>query len=241
MRTVTTPYADPHIQHLAEWTAKMLDASEATADKIGCSPAAIVAQAALETGWGAAAIGNNVFGIKADVGWKGARQLAHTWEHLDGVDIPMDCWFRDYPTLADGVADHMNFLMNNSRYANVFDKNNSMSDEEYLTRMARDGYATAPDYAASLIGVLQTVRSIETHLSENGVTPSPPAPRLMLIGSNGGDVAELQTKLHAAGFYAGSIDGDFGPMTKAAVIRFQTARNLVADGIVGQDTRSALT
>src|SRR6185369_15310937 len=138
-RTVSTPYSDPHMQHLAEWTAKMLDASESTAAKIGCSPAAIVAQAALETGWGASAIGNNVFGIKADSSWHGARQLRQTWEHLGGADVPMQDWFRDYPTLADGIEDHFNFLVQNTRYANVFDRNNSMSDEDYLTRLAQDG------------------------------------------------------------------------------------------------------
>ena len=62
MYAVAKPYADPGMQRKLEWVACMLDASEASAAKIGCSPEAIVAQAAQETGWGRSAIGNNVFG-----------------------------------------------------------------------------------------------------------------------------------------------------------------------------------
>jgi hypothetical protein len=228
------------MQHLAEWTARMLDASEATAAKIGCSPAAIVAQAALETGWGASAIGNNVFGIKADVGWQGARRLAQTWEHISGADVPMECWFRDYPTLADGIEDHFEFLCRNARYANVFDKGNYLSDEDYLTRLAQDGYATAPNYAGQLIAVLATVRAIEGHLVVDGFPPQPLPPRILLVGCSGPDVAKLQSILMLLAGYRGKIDGDFGPMTYAAVCTFQRDHNLEADGIVGPKTRAMM-
>lgn len=59
-------------------------------------------------------------------------------------------------------------------------------------------------------------------------------------GSKGPAVIELQNKLAAAGFSPGTIDGDFGARTKAAVIAFQRARGLVADGIVGSLTWAAL-
>ena len=87
MYVVTKPYADPGMQRKLEWVARMLDASEASAAKIGCSPEAIVAQAAQETGWGRSAIGNNVFGIKASSGWKGAVVMRPTWEVENGVVV----------------------------------------------------------------------------------------------------------------------------------------------------------
>lgn len=239
---VIRPYADPHMQKLAEWTASMLDASYNTARLIGCTPAAIVAQAALESGWGAAAIGNNLFGIKADKAWHGARQLRRTWEHLNGADVPMDDWFRDYPSLAEGIEDHFEFLKKNTRYADVFDPNNQFSDSEYFRRLQVDGYATAPNYADQLDAMLSTVQSIMKNLGDDNDPNVGPllVPRPLLVGTRGGDVASLQGNLQQRGFYKGAVDGDFGPLTRDAVVAYQTKRGLTADGIVGPETAASL-
>lgn len=237
MYTVTKPYADPGMQRKLEWVARMLDASKATAAKIGCSPEAVVAQAAQETGWGRAAIGNNVFGIKASPGWHGAVVLQPTWEVINGETVYITAPFRDYPTLADGIEDHFQFLKNNSLYKNVFDTDNTMSDQEYFRRLAADGYATDPNYAQRLSDVLDAVYMFKSHLSEDGVPLPPPAPRLMMIGcSPGPDVKALQ---QALGIPA---DGDFGPQTRNAVVAWQRAHPECgdADGIVGVLTRSSL-
>ena len=164
MRVVAVPYPSDFMQELAEWTAKMLDASEATAKEIGVSPAAIVAQAALETGWGKSAIGNNVFGVKADPSWKGGRQCVTTreWDPVERTYVTERDYFRDYASLADGIVDHFNFLRDNSRYSNVF---NTGSDRAYFTALAADGYATDPRYADKLMDVLTSVENIERHLT----------------------------------------------------------------------------
>ncbi|MFA5075640.1 MAG: peptidoglycan-binding protein, partial [Candidatus Babeliales bacterium] len=47
---------------------------------------------------------------------------------------------------------------------------------------------------------------------------------------------EIQTALKNAGFYAGEIDGKFGPKTKKAIEEFQAANNLAVDGIAGPPT-----
>ncbi len=59
-------------------------------------------------------------------------------------------------------------------------------------------------------------------------------------GASGREVRLLQTKLAEAGFGAGRIDGDFGPRTRQAVMRFQRAHRLTVDGIVGADTWQTL-
>jgi peptidoglycan hydrolase-like protein with peptidoglycan-binding domain len=59
-------------------------------------------------------------------------------------------------------------------------------------------------------------------------------------GAKGSQVTELQKLLEAAGVSPGRIDGDFGPMTQAAVRRFQQAKGLVVDGVVGPKTWAAL-
>jgi putative chitinase len=59
-------------------------------------------------------------------------------------------------------------------------------------------------------------------------------------GSSGPDVQDLQQKLKNLGFDPNGVDGNFGPGTEAAVIAFQQANGLDADGKVGPNTRAAL-
>ena len=75
------------------------------------------------------------------------------------------------------------------------------------------------------------------------VTPDPSAPTpepILRTGSRGQEVKDLQGRLQALGYYAGEIDGQFGAMTKEAVISFQKANGLDADGMVGSETKSLL-
>lgn len=64
--------------------------------------------------------------------------------------------------------------------------------------------------------------------------------RVLKEGMSGQDVLELQEALLLAGFPAGNIDGAFGPGTEAAVLGFQRSQGLLADGIVGRRTLTAL-
>ncbi len=75
------------------------------------------------------------------------------------------------------------------------------------------------------------------------VTPDPSAPTpepVLRTGSAGQTVKDLQSRLLTLGYYAGEVDGRFGAGTKEAVILFQTANGLQADGIVGSETREVL-
>jgi len=60
------------------------------------------------------------------------------------------------------------------------------------------------------------------------------------MGSKGTDVKNLQRKLKELGFNPGAIDGDFGPGAQAAVLAFQKSKGLLADGVAGPSTLSAL-
>jgi predicted chitinase len=59
-------------------------------------------------------------------------------------------------------------------------------------------------------------------------------------GSTGPDVRTLQAQLAKHGYYRNAIDGDFGPMTEAAVRVFQSVHRLAIDGVAGPITRAAL-
>ena len=72
-------------------------------------------------------------------------------------------------------------------------------------------------------------------------TPFPVAGRPVLkFGSTGTDVVALQQRLTALGYNAGAANGNFGADTQTAVMNFQKAKNLTADGVVGPTTWAAL-
>ncbi len=245
--TLARPFGDPAMNKLASWVGEMMSAAETTAKKIGCSPEAIVAQAALESAWGKAAIGKNLFGIKANGAWKGPVLMRRTAEqHGDGSVYFVDAPFRDYPTFADSIADHFDFLSRNHIYADagVFDPDNTKTDREYFEALKRAGYATDVDYVAKLMAMLDSVKiflaRMVTSATADAVAQAKPEPRLLLTGCRGDDVATLQTALLAAGYDPGANDGDYGPRTKAAVVAFQTSKQLEPDGICGAATRAAL-
>jgi peptidoglycan hydrolase-like protein with peptidoglycan-binding domain len=73
------------------------------------------------------------------------------------------------------------------------------------------------------------------------LTPATPAPSSVLrLDDRGEQVSELQRRLTTLGYFTGPISGTFGPLTQDAVIAFQRASNLTADGIVGAGTSDAL-
>lgn len=167
MRTVTTPFSNPEFQTDAIWCAKMLDSAEPSAKLIGCSPEAIVAQAAQETGWGRASIGHNIFGIKTGSGWTGKKQLVTTREWNGTAYVTIQDWFRDYDTYEECFEDHFKFLKDDTRYASVFDPDNTKSDTYFFQQLQVDGYATDPNYAYNLGLVLKTVQMFEMHMTSD--------------------------------------------------------------------------
>ena len=129
--------------------------------KLGINPRAIVAQAALETGWGSRQIrddagvsGNNLFGIKADSRWTGERVTVTTLEYEGGLPKPQRAQFRAYPDLAAGFDDYVNFLKGNPRYGDALRSGDNAG--LYAERLQAAGYATDPRYA-------EKIRSIINH------------------------------------------------------------------------------
>ena len=150
-------------QERAKWVAKLMPGAEPTARMIGVSPEALIAQAALETGWGKASIGFNIFGVKDhdNDNWHGRYQEVATWEDMNGSapggEVYVISRFRDYDSIAESFADHFKFLTENSRYraAGVFDRK---GDEAFFAALQRAGYATDPAYAAKLGSILRSIK-----------------------------------------------------------------------------------
>ncbi|QSJ19914.1 peptidoglycan-binding protein [Nostoc sp. UHCC 0702] len=63
---------------------------------------------------------------------------------------------------------------------------------------------------------------------------------LQKVGSSGTEVANIQRCLKKLGYFNGSVTGKFATLTQKSVIRFQQAKGLTADGVVGSSTQQAL-
>lgn len=111
-----------------------------------------LAQAALESSWGARAPGNNLFGMKADPSWKGPTVDVPTHEVVNGQSVPVTAKFRSYSTWADCLADHALYYLQNQRYAPCF---RQKTGEGWARAVAAAGYATDPVYADKLIAIIQ--------------------------------------------------------------------------------------
>ena len=132
--------------------------AEAAARELGVDPRNLVAQAALETGWGRSQPGgdsHNLFGIKAGAQWDGASVQADTEEFAAGVASRDVASFRAYGSPRESVEDYVRLIRDNPRYAGAM---NTGSDvQAFASALQRGGYATDPDYARKLAAVAAEV------------------------------------------------------------------------------------
>lgn len=116
-----------------------------------------IAQAILESSWGNSTLAKeskNLFGIKAIGGWRGAKKNYPTYEYYNGKKTLINDYFRVYNSFAESIEDHALFLLNNSRYKNY----GFFSAKDYIGQanaLQKAGYATAPNYAESLINLIK--------------------------------------------------------------------------------------
>ncbi|MBR0913129.1 glycoside hydrolase family 73 protein [Bradyrhizobium japonicum] len=122
------------------------------AAKTGIDPRIITAQAAIESGWGKSAPGNNLFGIKSH-GMPGGNTLPTT-EMVNGQPVRTTDSFRAYASPTDSVSGYADFMLNNPRYKPVM---GAQGLEAQAAALGQSGYATDPTYGQK---VLQIARSL---------------------------------------------------------------------------------
>lgn len=135
----------------AEFIDQMLPGARLCQRTSGIPASFTIAQAALETGWGARVRGNNLFGIKADPAWQGPTVDVPTHEVVKGVRIAITDKFRAYPNWSASIQDRAGFFLQNPRYARCFAEKTGPG---WARAVAAAGYATDPNYAATLIAVM---------------------------------------------------------------------------------------
>lgn len=146
---------EPPIETPEDFLRVLAPHAEEAARELGVSPRVLLAQAALETGWGRhvmrAADGgssHNLFGIKADARWSGDRVVAETLEYEDGIAVKRRETFRAYSSYADSFADYAAFLRASPRYGAALAE--GADGAAYLQRLQQAGYATDPEYASKI-------------------------------------------------------------------------------------------
>ena len=145
----------------AEFVNRIMPSIRRAASALGVDPKGMLAQAALETGWGQrmphnadGSPSNNMFGIKAGDDWGGAKATADTIEVINGVAVPRRMSFRAYSSIEESVNDFASLLKNSPRYRDVIAAGGNA--DGYIDSMGKAGYATDPDYGNKLNQILRS-------------------------------------------------------------------------------------
>jgi len=164
-----------------EFVQQLWPCAEEAGRELGIDPKNLLAQAALETGWGKSlpcdANGNpsyNFFGIKAGGDWQGGSVSVKTLEFEGGVPVPRQAKFRSYDSAADSFRDYVSVLKDNPRYAAAL--NTGKDAKAFATALQKGGYATDPAYAQKIASIAQNLAASTYPLksADSQPTPSPP-------------------------------------------------------------------
>ncbi|BBM65362.1 peptidoglycan hydrolase FlgJ [Vibrio alfacsensis] len=138
--------------------------AERAAKALGVEPSLLLAQAALETGWGQKVVknargsSNNLFNIKADRSWQGDKVTTQTLEFHDNTPVKETAAFRSYSNYQDSFNDYVRFLNENPRYETALQQRGS--SESFIRGIHNAGYATDPDYSNKVLQVKQKIESM---------------------------------------------------------------------------------
>jgi len=171
IRPPSTERAPPDWSTPAKFAADLWPHVKRVASALNVAPEGVLAQAALETGWGKHVMprsdgssSHNLFGIKAGRDWFGGSVVRRTIEFADGVAQQVSARFRAYPDLEATFDDYAKLISNSPRYASVPD---SAETEDFASALQTAGYATDPQYAAKIRRIagsdtlLDAVRSLK--------------------------------------------------------------------------------
>ncbi|MEA1031642.1 flagellar assembly peptidoglycan hydrolase FlgJ [Pseudomonas sp. N-137] len=158
-----------------EFVDAMLPMAKEAADRIGVDPRYLVAQAALETGWGKSVMrqpdgssSHNLFGIKASKNWTGDSARAITSEFRNGEMVKETAQFRSYASYRDSFHDLVNLLQSNSRYQDVL--KSADNPEQFVRELQKAGYATDPNYASKISNIARQMTSYQNYASAGATT-----------------------------------------------------------------------
>ena len=140
----------------AEFIEQLMPLAEQAGKTLGVNPSVLLAQAALETGWGkfitrdssSGQSSYNLFNIKAQHSWEGEAVQVQTLEYRGGVPEKEQARFRAYDSYADSFNDYVDFLRSNPRYQQALEQ--GADPTRFVRELHNAGYATDPEYASKI-------------------------------------------------------------------------------------------
>lgn len=145
-----------------DFVTKLYPYAKKAADALGTQPEVLIAQSALETGWGQKMVkntqgqqSNNLFNIKADKRWQGEKTQVSTLEYEQGSPVKRNADFRVYDSLEQSFNDFVSFISNGERYQAA--KEVAAKPAEFIKALQDAGYATDPQYANKVINVMKNI------------------------------------------------------------------------------------
>lgn len=139
--------------------------ADKAAEELGVDSRMLMAQAALETGWGKSVIktkegssSHNLFNIKADKSWHGNKAVVPTLEFESGIAKKTISGFRSYESYQDSFSDYVSFIKQNPRYSDAIKQVGS--PDKYIQELQKAGYATDPRYAEKVMAIYNSNKMI---------------------------------------------------------------------------------
>ena len=139
--------------------------AQSAGQSLGVAPDTLIAQAALETGWGRSMptdsngrSSSNLFGVKAGDSWRGAAVQANTTEYDQGTPSTTRAAFRSYGDASQSMGDYVSLLQTSPRYAGALGAGSDV--HAFANGLQRGGYATDPNYVNKLVATVATLRQL---------------------------------------------------------------------------------
>jgi flagellar protein FlgJ len=161
-----------------EFVGDLWPHAKRAADELGTRPELLLAQAALETGWGRHVIRGtdgrnsfNLFNIKADSRWQGDRVTTETVEFRDGLMRRERANFRAYESPAESFGDYVEFIKANPRYREALKQ--AADAPAFARALSAAGYATDPEYSQKINHIMgsERLRDAVSEIKESGFEP----------------------------------------------------------------------
>lgn len=160
-----------------DFVDKVKGAAKVAAKVLGIESEVLIAQAALETGWGKFVLENsegqsshNLFNIKADSRWQGEAVDKNVPEYLGGELTQVESKFRSYDSIEASFNDFTQFIRGGERYQDALEsvKTKNTPGLEFISGIHQAGYATDPNYLEKVAAVYDKVKSLVSDTRDRG-------------------------------------------------------------------------
>jgi flagellar protein FlgJ len=158
VETVTTPTTKSTVSPLVNFVQFLWPKAKQAASMIGVDPKILIAQIALETGWGKfitrdpdGSTSNNLFNIKSGTDKESNSITVKTSEYDNNEKILVSGSFRTYPSVEHSFNDYVSLITKSDRYQSALSQ--AQSPENFVRELQKAGYATDPNYGSKILAI----------------------------------------------------------------------------------------